>query len=599
MTGVEFRILGSLEVVSGGDPLPLGGPQQRALLALLVLHANEPVNRDRLIDEIWGDSPPRTAPISLNGYVSKLRKVLSNGSGAVVETRPAGYALVVEPEQLDVNQFERLVAKAREARTNGRPEDAHTMLTAALELWRGPPLGDLTFAPFAQAEIARLEERRLVALEERIDADLALGRHDDLVGELETLVDRHPLRERLRAQLMLALYRSGRQAEALHVFRETREALIENLGIEPGVPLQHLERGILNHDPSLEPPPGPERTDRTRDSRRQRLILTVALLTTLLIAGSVTAAVWSHSRSSQSASAMPPHSLVEIDPRTDALTRIPMDWTPSALGLDANTVWAIDRDSQILAGVDLRTNRPQLVGLGVTPTSVSVGKDGAVWLLSSEQGVVLQIEPQTGTRRSKNHLPLVPASSTSAGDPTGIAAGAHAIWVEDGSALTRIDPATHRVRRRLVLGGEITGIAVGLGSVWMTRGTPATLLRIDPRTMEITRIPIAQRRGPTQPFPIGLAIGSDAVWVLNGNTGTVTRIDPRLDAVATTGPRVSLNATRIAAGAGAVWVADAAGNAVLRVDPATNRVVRAIPVGGTPKALVLDKSRVWVAVDST
>jgi DNA-binding SARP family transcriptional activator len=247
-TTVEFRILGPLEVVEGGRPLTLGGPRQRALLAILLTRANEVVSNDRLIDELWGARPPRTATNALQYHVSRLRKTL--GPSEAILTREPGYLIRVAPDELDLLRFEQLVEEARRV-----PADhASRLLHDALSLWRGPALADLANEPFVQAEILRLEELRLAALELRIETDLAMARHRELVGELEVLVHEHPLRERPRAQLMLALYRSGRQAEALDLYREGRRLLVDELGIEPGVELQDLEKAILSHDPELSSP---------------------------------------------------------------------------------------------------------------------------------------------------------------------------------------------------------------------------------------------------------------------------------------------------------------------------------------------------------
>jgi DNA-binding SARP family transcriptional activator len=251
---VEFRILGPLEVVEEGRPLTLGGPRQRALLAMLLTRANEVVSNDRLIDELWGARPPRTATNALQYHVSQLRKTL--GPSKAIVTREPGYLLRVAPHELDLLRFEQLVEEARQA-----PGDhASRLLHDALGLWRGPALADLAGEPFMQAEILRLEELRLAALEWRIETDLALGRHRELVGELEVLVHEHPLRERPRAQLMLALYRSGRQAEALDLYREGRRLLVDELGIEPGLELQELEKAILTHDLELSSPGPPAST---------------------------------------------------------------------------------------------------------------------------------------------------------------------------------------------------------------------------------------------------------------------------------------------------------------------------------------------------
>jgi DNA-binding SARP family transcriptional activator len=242
---MDFRILGPVEVIEEGRSLPLGGAKPRALIALLLLRPNEVVAAERLVDELWAEQPPPTAAKTIQVYVSKLRKIL--GQGVLLSQAP-GYMLRVEPGTLDLHRFESLVSEAAGA----APTAAAEKLREALGLWRGPPLADFAYEPFAQAEIARLEELRLAALEERVEADLALGRHAQLIPELEAVVAQQPLRERPRGQLMVALYRADRQAEALQAYQETRKLLDEELGLEPSEALQRLEKAILVHDPALE-----------------------------------------------------------------------------------------------------------------------------------------------------------------------------------------------------------------------------------------------------------------------------------------------------------------------------------------------------------
>jgi DNA-binding SARP family transcriptional activator len=242
---VDFRLLGPLEVVDDDRPLELGGARQRSVLALLLMHANELVTPDQLIDQIWGGTPPARAGKTVQVYVSRLRKILDPGR---LTTHAGGYVLHVEPDEFDVARFERLAAEAGRA----APSGAAPKLREALALWRGPALADLAYEGFAQPEVARLEEMRLAVLEQRIDADLALGRHAELVGELGALVARHPLQERMRCQLMLALYRSARQAEALEAYRVARHELSEELGLEPSEQLKQLQQAILRQDPALD-----------------------------------------------------------------------------------------------------------------------------------------------------------------------------------------------------------------------------------------------------------------------------------------------------------------------------------------------------------
>jgi DNA-binding SARP family transcriptional activator len=264
---VDFRILGPLEARDGDRLVPLGGARQRAVLALLLTRANEVVSRDWLIDELWGEHPPESAVNVLQTYVSHLRKELSADR---LVTKPPGYMIRVQRDELDLYRFEDLASEADGAELALAAE----RLRAALDLWRGPALAEFAYDPFAQATITRLEDLRLTVLERRIEADLALGRHAELAGELEVLTHEHPLREGFRRQLMLALYRSGRQAEALAAYQDARRVLVDQLGIDPSPSLQDLERAILRQDAALDlPVPGSAGQDDAEPAGTTRSIL--------------------------------------------------------------------------------------------------------------------------------------------------------------------------------------------------------------------------------------------------------------------------------------------------------------------------------------
>jgi DNA-binding SARP family transcriptional activator len=283
---MDFRILGSLEAWDGERQLELGGPKRRAVLAFLLLHANEVVAVDRLVDQLWGEKAPRNATAALHTHVSRLRKELGPD---IVARRDWGYVLRAEPGELDLERFERLVSEAENLPAPERAEK----LREALALWRGPALEDLAFEPALAGDIARLDALHLTVIENRIDADLEAGGHAGLVGELEMLIAHHPLRERLRGQLILALYRSGRQAEALEAYRETRRVLAEELGLDPSLELQELERAILQHDPALQANLGSADVaaqPSVPSGPRRRIVLGASLA--LLLAGLGTAAAY-------------------------------------------------------------------------------------------------------------------------------------------------------------------------------------------------------------------------------------------------------------------------------------------------------------------
>jgi DNA-binding SARP family transcriptional activator len=319
---MRFRILGPLELKDDGGEVPLGGHRPRALLALLLLHPNEVVPADRLIDELWGELSRERGAGALRVNVARLRKALPDG---VLTTKSPGYVVRVAADELDLHRFERLVDEGRGLLARGLEADASQRLREALSLWRGPALADFAYESFAQPAIARLDEIRLTATELLIDADLALGRHDELVGELEALVAKHPLRERLRGSLMTALYRSGRQAEALDAYQNARRALVDELGIEPSPGLQELERAILRQDPALEVASGT--ASRVREAGERSIL--VAITNDKQIAALLAVA----------------EPLVREPPRVVVLARLVLD----AADLPSASTWLEDRRSALQA----------------------------------------------------------------------------------------------------------------------------------------------------------------------------------------------------------------------------------------------------------
>ena len=346
-----FRILGPLEVVDDERPISLGGLKQRALLAILLLRRGEVVSSDRLIDQLWNERPPVTAAKTLQGYVSHLRKALGD---EVLLTRGGGYLLATAPDQVDAERFEALVADARRGISTGDAAGARKLLDRALGLWRGEPLADLGYEPFAQGEIARLREARLAALEDRIDADLALGLHRGLVAELEGLVSSHPNRDRLRGELMLALYRSGRQADALEVYRRGRVLLDDELGLEPSPELRALEQRILTHDPTLGAPAiavdPPVRTERAHGVRGRGRAL-IAAGGALLLVAAIAASIVELTRSGAGDVRVVANSLAAINVRSDRIVGVlPVGTRPGAVAFGSRSLWVANLDDETISG---------------------------------------------------------------------------------------------------------------------------------------------------------------------------------------------------------------------------------------------------------
>src|SRR5687768_14798650 len=373
---MEFRVLGPLEVADEGRVLPLGSGRQLALFAFLLLHANETVSVDRLVDELWAGSAPPTAAKIVRNSVSLLRREL----GDRLESRPPGYLLRVQEGELDSELLERAVE-------SGELEE----LTAALARWRGSPLSQVAYESFAQSEIARLEELRLSAVEARIATELDLGRHVNVVGELERLLRQHPLRERLSGLLMLALYRSGRQADALDVYQRTRRALDEQLGIAPGPALRELEHKILEQHESL----GPPALRVAEPGRRRRLPLALAAAAVVVAVAAAVAFVATRD-SVGGLGEVPPNHVGVIDPRTVAIVAaIPVGIRPGPLPALAESDWVGNLRDPDLTRIDTRRRAARgSIGLdGRTPTGLAVG-EGAVWVAHGARGELTRVEPQ-------------------------------------------------------------------------------------------------------------------------------------------------------------------------------------------------------------
>jgi ABC-type transport system substrate-binding protein/DNA-binding SARP family transcriptional activator len=533
--GLEFAILGPLEVRRDDAPLPLGGPRQRALLALLLCNANRVVSRSSLIDELMSDHPAESAERTLYMQISRLRKALAAGGGdsdSRVVASPPGYLLRVEDGELDLHAFERGLADGRRALEQDDPRRAATVLREAEALWRGRPLADLEFEPFARVEVQRLQELRLLAVEERIDAELALGEHAALCPELEALVAEHPLRERLREQLMLALYRSGRQADALEVYSAGRLLLVEALALEPGPRLRELQRAILEQDPALELGQS-----------------TISAGTALAIAappeepGFVDGAA--------SASGAVPEELL-AQPGTHGRRRHRGWWGVVTLGLAAAVVVFVIAEG---------------AGGSTGPQAMLTGN--ALALIAPRDGVV------------EASVPL-------SAPPTDVASGFGSLWVTEASAglLIRVDADGHRVIARIPVGTRPSGVAVGDGRVWVLDPIDDTVSAIDPGTDALA-----------QTFPVGkdpsdLVFSDGRIWVADRSDGTVDRLDPNTAHTQLIG--VGADPSGLAAASGAVWVADDESGMIERIDAATSKVTGRIRVGDAPAAIAATATALWV-----
>jgi YVTN family beta-propeller protein len=597
---MKFRLLGPVEVEDRGRLLVLGSAKQRALLAILLVHANEVVSRDRLIDELWGEQPPASAPHSLDVYVSRLRKTLQPDSGErLLLTRPGGYLLRLEQDQLDVTCFEQLVQDGRRALAAGNYERAAERLVEALALWRGPALGDLAYEPFARPEIERLEEQRLAAFEEKIEAELALGRHGALIGELEAVSRTHPLREPLHRQLMLALYRSGRQADALETSRALRRHLRDELGLDPSPALQRLEQAILRQDPTLELSTRPlareegQRPVETTSSRRPlpsinpwRPAIVAVGIGGLLLAAVAGAIVLFTGGSGRALGAVDANAVGILDPRTGKIKgEVLLKTAPAQIAAGARSIWAVSPNNQSVSRIDPETgNVVQRIDVGGGPSGIAYSRaGGAVWVAETLDGRVARIDP--GTNQVVDRIAV-------GNVPVAVAAGFGSIWITNlgDQSVTRLDAITGNPLRIIPTGAVGRGIAVGGAAVWVSDDAAGSVSRIDPNTNRVTdRISVGN--GAT-----ALAYGAHALWVTNRLDGTVSRIDPATN-VATT-LRVGGSPEAIAVTGNGVWVSDETGGRLIRIDPRRNSVVATVETSNRPRGIAFAAGRMWLAVQA-
>jgi len=611
---VEFGILGPLEVRVSGRVVPLGGPRQRAVLALLLLEANRVVSMDRLAEDLWGGDPPEGWATTLQTYVFHLRQALEPGrsrgaASGVLVTRGRGYLLRVDRGHLDGALFQEGFAAGRAALEAGRYAEAAEALRQALDLWRSPVLADLADYAFTRPEAARLEELRLAALEARIDADLALGRHDALTAELERLAGEHPLRERLHAQLMLALYRCGRQAEALAAYRRVRDLLAGELGIDPREPLQRLHAAVLAHDPALDwagprqgrvdgdragaaapaafPPPGPPARRPGEGSggpawRRRRARRLLAAGSALAVAAAVSIVVVARPWAQPQAS-LPANSVGLIDP-SGGLAGAPVPVAnPAGLAYGYGSVWAVDTTDNTLFRINPATHAVIApIPVGAAPAAVTVTGQN-VWVANSGDGTVSWVNAAANR---------VVRTITVGNDPVAIASWPSGVWVanQGDGTVDRINPLTGAVTmRNIPVGLGPDGIAAGPHAVWVANGGDGTVTKIDPVTGLPASAPI-----PVGAGPVGIAVTRTAVWVANSLSLNVSKIDPATNQVTATIP-VHDGPSAIVAAGGSVWVSDQFAATLDRIDPRAGQVAQSILVGSSPQGIVAAGSGVWVA----
>jgi len=617
---LEFGVLGPLEVLRSRTRLPLGGRQQRAILALLLCEAGRVVSIGRLADALWGEHPPAGFLTSVQTYIFHLRELLEpdrphgaagHARGAashVVVTEPGGgYRLHVEDGSVDAVLFEDLTAKGSAALEGHDPAQAVALFDRALALWRGDVLADLAEFGFVAPIAGRLQELRISALELRIDAELVLGHHGKAVAELDRLVAEHPLRERFHAERILALYRSGRQSDALGAYRQLRTLLHEELGIEPSPPLQVLHRAVLAQEPAIawDPPPsapvpmvgsgpatendqiGPgqapvpiRREVDTRPVVSVRRKVTGAWAVAALVAmGALTTAIVKLSGlAGHETLAANSVGALELDGSIAAAVQVGTN--PAGLAFGGGALWVANRSDGTVWRIDPRTHTVvQKLDVGWTPESLAVTTDN-VWVANFASGTV--------TRINIGASKVVDTITVGTG-PAAIGSGPSGVWVANSgdNTIQRIDPITGRADKPVQVGDGPDGIAVDTDCVWVANARDGTVSRIDPRTGAEMSSPIRVGSGPK-----AIAVSGEDVWVTNQLSKSVTRFSRSTGG--TRSIEVGDGPSSVAAAGGSIWVSEQYDGTLARIDPGTEMIER-FPIGSSPRGLAVADGRIWVA----
>ncbi|MGZ8795036.1 MAG: ABC transporter substrate-binding protein [Gaiellaceae bacterium] len=574
---MDFSILGPIEAHHDGKPLALGGPKQRALLACLLLRTNEVVSRDTLLESLWGEHPPSGASRTLDSYISRLRTQL--GADRLIR-RPPGYLVVARPDELDLGRFDKQITEARARLASNEPQVAARLLREALALWRGPALADLLHEPVGQ-QADELEERRLAAIEDRIDADLACGIGRELVAELERLVRDHPLRERLLGQLMLALYRAGRHSEALAAFGAARQRLAGELGLEPSPHLRELEQQILRHDRERSPRRrfGVTSRRRRRPRRGHVVVGGVAVLSAAAVAMTLTLVLRVDGRGvteDQRTS-----SLITLGARSGRLVRADeLPGSPAAVSVGQTAVWVADASNRQVLKVDPSSGQiVDRIRIGGQPSSLAVTRT-TVWVANTLTGTITRIDAGTGEITQTLRL--------GGADVSAVAFGPAGLWVADAPdhALVQIDEATGEAAQTATIDARPSALAVGTETVWVADHETGRVLAVDASSGET--VATVQVGGG----PVALVLGFGSLWVANDIDATVSRIDPATGTVVATIP-VGSGPSGVAIANGFIWVANQYAGTVSRIDPRSN-LTATIEIGGQPAAIAAGGEELWI-----
>jgi YVTN family beta-propeller protein len=627
---VSFWLLGPLVVTRSGDELVLGGRQQRAVLAQLLIEVGHTVSLARLADQLWAETVPHGAATTIQTYVSHLRDVLEPGRSrgerpSVLVTGAGGYRLDVDESRIDGAVFQRRIQQGVALLAAGENAAAADELRAALSLWRSDALSDLLDYPFVAAESTRLGELRLVGLEALADADLRRGRASDVIGLNQPLVAAHPLRERLHEQLMLALYRCGRQAEALEVHDRLVATLAGELGIDPSPAVQSLHQAILRQDARLDPPPPatnptpatdptppaaaadtplptppasatqapsvarapPEQVAQTGRPTRSRIRWPATVLVLLCMAALLTASrgLSRGSLGRPGLRGLKPNSVARLVADGALRTAVPVGQGPSAVAVSGGAVWITNEGSDSVSRVDEHDGRVvQTVATGAQPNAVTVSA-GSAWVTNAADGTVSRISTSTNEVVDTIHVGNLPSA---------IASGGGGVWVANGGddTVERIDPQSDTVGRPISVGGRPSGLAVVAGTVWVTNGQDDTLSRVDAASGE-SESPV-----PVGAAPRGVTVSDGAVWVANSTDLTVSRLDASTGRVVDTIP-VGDGPHSIAVTGHRVWVGNEYDGTVSTIDSRTDRVVKRIRLDSSPRGLAATGSAVWVAAQDS